>query len=175
MDEQLRRDSKEFTFTLLFGGSASRVFKSAQLKGSELSFQEVEEATTEFFRRFQGIKGVRDKARQYVRGPGAKVVRLPNGARRILVGPKKALTVLINTTVQGGAAIGLKYGMLEAGRRGLFNYIGAQVHDELVAEVPSSEAKEFAKELEESMVVGMEKTFPNMPIGVSTDIGMFWK
>lgn len=175
IDPQLRRDSKEFTFTLLFGGSASLVYKNAALKGSELSFGEVEEATAEFFRRFDGIRQVRKSAREYVRSPGAKVIRLPNGARRVLVGPKKKPTVLINTTVQGGAAIGLKSGMLEAGRRGLFKYIGAQVHDELVAEVPTDEVKDFVTELEESMLKGMNDTFPSMPVSVGTDVGMFWK
>ncbi|KKN10210.1 hypothetical protein LCGC14_1038920 [marine sediment metagenome] len=175
VDEQLRRDSKEFTFTLLFGGSASLVYKSAVLKGSELSFAEVEEATTEFFKRFEGIRQVRKSAREYVRTPGAKVIRLPNGARRVLVGPKKRPTVLINTTVQGGAAIGLKRGMLEAGRRGLFKYIGAQVHDELVAEVPDEEREDFINELEESMIQGMEETFPGIPVSVETNSGMFWK
>jgi DNA polymerase I-like protein with 3'-5' exonuclease and polymerase domains len=117
---------------------------------------------------------MRDKAYKMAETPGPVVIRLPNGTRRILVGYNKRHTVILNTIVQGSAAVGIKYGMLEAARRGLFDYMGGQVHDELVAAVPTRQAKPFGRELEDAMITGMSAVI-DTTVKVETKIGDVWQ
>lgn len=175
--KQMRQDGKAFTFTLLFGGGAYRVWEVARERGSNISLDEVEEATTAFFEKFEGIHRMRRQARELAKRPGPAVVTLPNGARRILVGRNKNLRTLINTTVQGSAAVGLKMGMLEAGRQGLFAHIGGQVHDELVAHLPDDSeetANQFASALEEALVKGMNQVLPTVPVVAESEVERTW-
>jgi DNA polymerase I-like protein with 3'-5' exonuclease and polymerase domains len=82
-------------------------------------------------------------------------------------------TQILNTYIQGSAAAGMKSALMEADRRGLTKYIGATVHDELVAAVPDSEVADFTHELEEAMVAGMAEVI-DVPVAVESAVGKNW-
>ena len=102
-------------------------------------------------------------------------VPLPWGHYRILVGQNRSLPKLLNTQVQGRAAVGLKEALFEAEEDGLIHYIGGLVHDEIVAtSVPNNEAKEYSEYLSAAMIRGMQKVCSNVPILVDADVGEVW-
>jgi DNA polymerase I len=168
-----RRHAKALTFALLFGGSAATLFNHSKMSGGGLTEADSRMMTKKFFDRFKGLKRMRDSAYKMADRPGAVVIRLPNTTRRILVGYNKRHTVILNTIVQGSAAVGIKYGMLEARDAGLTKYLGSTVHDELVAAVPTKEAKEYGRELEEAMLRGMRAVI-DTTVKVETKIGDQW-
>jgi DNA polymerase I-like protein with 3'-5' exonuclease and polymerase domains len=88
---------------------------------------------------------------------------------------KLSPSVILNTTVQGSAAIGMKKAILVAEERGLMEYVGATVHDELVACVPNAMVEEYSKELEEAMLEGMRQTMPGMYAKVEVKSGDYWQ
>lgn len=169
-----RRAAKAASFTLLFGGSAKTLWEYSRRMGAPLTMEQAERVFRQFFTTFEGLRSTRQKAQAAVRDRSSLVIKLPGGARRLLFGDKLSPQVVLNTTVQGTAAIGLKYGLAEAGRRGLDRYIGAVVHDEIVASVPDFMAKEFAAELSESMILGMSNVVA-CPITTEAKIGPNWQ
>lgn len=159
--KDMRKLAKASTFTLLFGGSANRLYSYAQSQGSNIDKAQAFSIRRKFFERFVGLENLIFKARRMADMQRPITIKLPNGAIRTLVGPDKTATRILNTSVQGSAAVGLKYGLLEADRRGLSKYLGTTVHDENVAAVPDAEAEDFAHELESAMVEGMHKVLPH--------------
>jgi DNA polymerase I-like protein with 3'-5' exonuclease and polymerase domains len=106
------------------------------------------------------------------------VVKLvfPAGLRRVMVGPEVTPTRILNNVVQGTAAAGMKYAMVELYDRGLVHgYLGSTVHDELVACVPVDEADTYSHELRECMLVGMARAISGIPTRVSLKVGSHWK
>jgi DNA polymerase-1 len=174
ISKEQRSIAKAMTFLLLFGGGVQRFYEYVKMTGSNITFDQASDIVYRFFTTFTGLKVSRTKAERLASKPGPVFIRLPNGCRRILVGYNKKSTTILNTMVQGAAAVGIKYGMIEADQRGLSNYLGGQIHDELVAAVPSREAKEYGKELQESMIVGMHKVIPSI-VKVEVKIGTTWQ
>ena len=168
-----RRAAKAASFTLLFGGSARTLSEYSKRMGAALTLEQAETVFRRFFEAFQGLRNTRAKAYEMVRDRRALTVKLPGGARRTLFGDKLSPQVLLNTTVQGTAAIGLKHALAEAKRRGLHTMLGAAVHDELVASVPTPYAQTFANELSEAMVIGMSNVVA-CEIKVEAKIGHSW-
>jgi DNA polymerase I-like protein with 3'-5' exonuclease and polymerase domains len=162
------------TFLLIFGGGVQRFYEYVKMSGSNISFDQASDIVYRFFTTFEGLRNIRSRAEKLAMKTGPVFIRLPNGCRRILVGYNKKSTTILNTMVQGTAAVGIKYGILEAGRRGLDKYLGGQVHDELVAAVPNREAKNYGKELEEAMIVGMNKVI-DTTVRVGIKIGDVWQ
>lgn len=159
-----RKLAKALVFTLLFGGSWRRFYDYARRSGSAITEEEAIQLFKAFFTTFQGLWAIRQKAAALCRTRRSCVITLPNGARRVLAGRTMAPTVILNTPVQGTAAVGMKLGLIEAGRRGLDKYIGAVVHDEAVACVPDAEAKEYALEMQDALVTGMASVVKNCPV-----------
>ncbi len=171
-----RKLAKAATFTLLFGGSATGLVRYAKLSGSHLEVEEAQQIVRSFFSSYTGIAAARQRANAAGRQGTPVTLTLPNGARRVLaphLGTVRPSQIL-NTMVQGSAAIGLKYALFEAERRGLTKYLGAAVHDELVATVPEQEAEDYRRELEGAMVVGMAKILGDVPVGVEGKVGTHW-
>jgi DNA polymerase I-like protein with 3'-5' exonuclease and polymerase domains len=170
-----RKNSKAMTFTLLFGGGAYTLYRYAHLNGSNITMDEVNEFISGFFARFKGLDNTKKRAEQMSKAPPV-FIRLPNGWRRILVGRQCTAPRILNTTVQGTAAIGLKRGMILANQRGLVaGYLGSAVHDELVSEVPESQAEEYGRELSQAMIDGMHQTIgEDVIVKTETTIGDFW-
>lgn len=171
-----RKLAKAETFTLLFGGGAPLLHSYAKRQGSNITQDETYSLVSEFFKSFQGLAAMRQRAIALAQTPGPVVIRLPNGLRRILVGANKKMTTILNTTVQGTAAVGLKYGLLEAESRGLVkDYMGATVHDEVVSLVPNKEAEEYSKELADAMETGMRRVLTAVPVKTSIGVGDWWQ
>jgi DNA polymerase-1 len=172
--KEQRKHAKALTFTLLFGGGAGTLYQHSRMTGGSISEADARTMSSKFFGRFDGLRKMRDKAYKMADKDGPAIIRLPNGTRRILVGYNKRHTTILNSLVQGSAAVGLKYGLLEAHKQGLSKWIGGTVHDEIIAAVPNKEAKTFAKELEQAMVTGMQNVI-DTTVRVESKIGSVWQ
>jgi DNA polymerase-1 len=174
IEKAQRRNAKAEVFTLIFGGGRARVYGQAREMGSPISIEEATEIYHAFFNRFQGLRAMKNIAVAKARNNKVNVVKMPSGLRRVLVGTQNRPTVILNSTIQGFAAAGLKQGILEAGKQGLMEYVGAQVHDELVGWVEDKYAVDYGQALSAAMVKGMNLY---MPTGVKAEakIADTWK
>lgn len=175
-DDTWKNLAKGLTFTMLFGGGWETFQISARRAGVELSEKECLKIFDDFFRSYPGMANLKKRAQVWAqRAKAGKpiVLRLPTGLKRVLFGWKAKPSRIMNTLIQGGAAAGMKFGMLEAYRRGLGDYLILSVHDELVACVPDKQAKDYARELMESMNVGYE-TIMDVPSVCKFSIGDYW-
>lgn len=174
VDKRQRKLAKAAVFTLLFGGSAKRLYEYARQSGSHITYEEAEDIFYRFFRAFQGLLQMRKTAYGMSKNRRVSVITLPLGARRVLAGAKNSGPVILNTPVQGTAAVGMKLGLIEAGRRGLDRYLGAVVHDEAVSCVPRREAEEYGRELQECLEAGMRKILTVCPVKTEAKIDDAW-
>lgn len=174
VSKEQRNASKAMTFLLIFGGGVDKLYNYMRLSGSTMTYDEVSKMFDAFFIAFPGLMVMRQRA--YAMSQNQRVIqlRLPNGAKRLLVGMKKAPTVILNTMVQGTAAIGIKRALQLCYERGLINYIGAAVHDEIVALVPNAEVEKFEEDLMKAMVDGMNEIVPNMYCKAEVKHGEQW-
>jgi len=168
-----RKLAKAMVFLLLFGGGVQGFYNYVKMSGGEIDYDEAAEYVQKFFSTFAGLKVMREKAELKSQQYRPTIIRLPNGARRILVGYNKRSTTILNTMVQGTAAVGIKYGMLEAHKAGLTKYMGGQVHDEIVSAVPTKEAKEYGEEMKKALIKGMKKVLPTT-VKAEVKIGKVW-
>jgi len=169
-----RRASKAMTFLLLFGGGASKLYQYIHGQGSNVTMEDVNKMFNDFFSSFAGLAAMRKRAYATAKNRGVVSLQLPNGAKRVLVGMKKSPPVILNTLVQGTAAIGMKRALQLCYDRGLTKYIGATVHDEIVATVPLNEVVEFKRELSEAMIDGMVDIMPEMYTRVEVKDDEYW-
>lgn len=170
-----RRRAKSLTFALLYDGDASTLYHHSRTEGGSLTFKDAVELERAFFNQYRLLAAMRAQARRIAATRRMTIIRLPNGLRRILVGEQNRAATIINTMVQGSAAVGLKYAIYEAYKHGLVeNYLGAAVHDELVATVPAEHAEEYARELEICMLSGMGRILKHT-VRVERKIGDFWQ
>lgn len=174
IDRELRRTAKAANFTLLFCGGVKRFWQSCVAGGSKMSLQEARTFVDEYLRLYEGIDRMRNAAfRQAERGTAE--LNFPTGLRRVLVGPEVTPTRIVNNIVQGTAAAGLKYGLLEMWDRGMVRgYLGATVHDENVACVPKRIAPDYKAQMEEAMVLGMNQAITGIPTRVHAKIDTHW-
>ncbi len=170
-----RKMAKAMVFTLLFGGSPRVLYEYARRSGSHITEEEAEDLFVRFFTAFSGLRQMRQKAYAINRNRRVAVITLPNGARRILAGRTNSPPHILNTPVQGTAAVGLKYGLIYALERGLDKYLGAVVHDETVSCVPDREAEDYAQEMSECLVRGMEQVVTKCPVKTEVKIGEVWQ
>lgn len=170
-----RRTAKAATFTLLFGGGPGVLYKYSRNSGSNMTEDDAREIFTKFFLAFDGLHTMRKRAYGMSQNRRVVTIQLPNTAKRLLVGRNVSGPRIMNTAVQGSAAVGIKYALLEADRMGLTKYIGATVHDEIVAAVPDGEVEEYKKQLEEAMIIGMKKLFPEINVKVEVKDGFYWQ
>lgn len=170
----MRRAAKAATFTLLFGGSHHRLYTSARSMGSEMTEDEAYDIFTKFFQVFEGLRRIRERA-MGMSQRRVVTIQFPNSAKRVLVGRNVTPARILNTAVQGPAAIGMKYALLEAKKNGIMQYIGATVHDELVATVSDNLVEDVKVQLEKSMIDGMHRAFPDMLVKVEVKCGKHWQ
>ena len=159
-----RKLAKAMVFTLLFGGSYKVFYNYARRSGSKMTEEEALELFRAFFTAFEGLWHMRQHAYALCRHKRMAMITLPNTARRMLFGAKMKPTIILNTPVQGTAAVGMKLGLIEAHRRGLSKYLGAVVHDESVSTVPNQEARDYANEMQDSLIYGMSKVVKNVKV-----------
>ncbi len=158
--KEQRRKAKAAAFALLYCGGVNRLFNQARQDGSPITMEEAGEIFHSFFSRFKGLWDFRQTAIARAKRNPVNTIRMPSTLRRVLVGRDNRPSVILNNAVQGFAAAGIKQGIRIAGERGLMKYVGAQVHDELVAAVPDNEWEEYSVELQRAMLEGMALYLP---------------
>jgi DNA polymerase-1 len=172
---EVRRIAKSGNFVFLFGGGVKRFHEACLAGGSTMSRGEARQLMDWYLRRYPGISKMRDLA--FRKADSGKVkLDFPTGLRRVMVGPEVTPTRILNNVVQGTAAAGMKYAMLELYRRGLVHgYLGATIHDELVSNVPIEEADEYQAEMVDAMIVGMERAIRGIPTRAGVKRGSHWR
>jgi DNA polymerase-1 len=176
IDDTIKRTSKAIVFTKLFGGGWRTAYKYARNQGARITPEQMKDVFYRFDTSFPTFaQVVRDAYYRAERSSqsGRIQLTLPTGLVRMLLGKDVRGPKILNTGVQGGAAAMLKYALIECHRRGLTEFLGATVHDELVAHVPERLAREFAQELQEAMLVGAARVIPTK-VTVETSIGSYW-
>lgn len=173
----LRRTAKAATFAMLFAGGIRSIIATARKEGVELSQEEAKFVLKSFFRNFpqaaKYIDEIRLKADYYQDRGLSYTLRLPNGPIRSMYGVDVTASRLVNTLVQGTAAIGIKASMRECLKAGIAQYIVATVHDEIVLDVPSEEAGKISAILEDCMKRGMKSIIGIEP-KVETAYDSYW-
>lgn len=179
VDDNLKKLAKGLTFTMLFGGAWETFQLHARQAGTDLSDQECQKIFKDFFNAYPGMRDLKKTATRMCynhRNSGRPLeLRLPTGLKRLLVGWKIKPSVLMNTLIQGGAAAGMKFALLEAHRRGLTDYLSLTVHDELVAAwVPNKMAEEYGHELVEVLNFGLSQVMADVPSEAVYKVGDYW-
>ena len=173
--DKQRKNAKAIVFTWLFGGGINGMVAYARRDGSDVTHEEMTQLVRRMEGRFEGVTRMRTQAYQLADRRGPISIRLPNGHRRVLVGNKVRGTTILNTAVQGTAAVGLKHALLVAEERGLTEYIGGTIHDEIVASgVPKADGEEYGRELERAMLDGMANVI-SAPVKVEVKRGDYWE
>ena len=156
------------------------VVRQAAKEGTKLDVEVARKMLDGLRSRFTGVnkyhQAADQKARQCRQRNMILDIPLPWGHKRQLFPNMQTPSRITNTKVQGTAAIGLKNAFFEIEKAGLLDYVGATVHDEIVAPfVPENEAIEYAQALKEAMIRGMEEVCPSVPVLVETKIGPHWQ
>jgi DNA polymerase I-like protein with 3'-5' exonuclease and polymerase domains len=173
--EEMKQLAKGLTFTVLFGGEYPSFHAYAQRAGYDLSMQEAAAIFARFFKKFSGMAALKAMAKEKARMGATRPItlRLPTGLKRVLIGWKASPSRIMNTLIQGGAAAGLKFAVLEAHRRGLTDHLCAPIHDELLGCVPNKMEPDFKVELAEAMMEGM-KQVTDVPCPAVAKSGDYW-
>ena len=172
-----RRDAKGFVFTWLYAGWIQGIMASATLAGRVVATEDAENYLRYMAQRFPKVGVFHNRAQALIAQRRQVVpIHLPWGHQRQLLRRAQSPQKLVNTLIQGTAAVGMKESLFEADKRGLIKYMGGVIHDEFVCtSVPANEAEELGKGLTEAMIVGMEKVCDTVPIAVDVDIVDAWK
>lgn len=172
-----RQIAKAMSFTLLFGGGAETFRAYATARGSSITLEMAELAVERFFERFEGIAEMRQKAIWKAQNMRSVVLVYPTGLKRVLFNETLRSSIILNNIVQGTAAAGLKYGLLEVYRRGYGRYICAVVHDEIVYTAPLGQIIEVRDAIETAMISGMQQALVDsvaVPVEVESEYGTSW-
>ncbi|MDE2334707.1 MAG: DNA polymerase I [Rhodospirillales bacterium] len=176
MDPMTRRRAKAINFGIIYGISA---FGLARQLGIEPG--EARAYIDAYFKRYPGIRGYMDAAREEARNKG--YVLTPFGRRCWIPGildknPARrayAERQAINAPLQGGAADIIKRAMVKLPRAlseaGLSAQMLLQVHDELLFETPEDEAHRLAALAREVME---SAATISVPLVVETGHGHNW-
>lgn len=178
-----RQVAKSATFHLIFGGGWSGLIEYAMQYGVRLTEFESKEIVETFFSTFEGLRSMKYRAvaaiakakdnASYGGYTATFTLKLPTGLKRVLLGPTLKPTVLLNTSVQGTAAAILKNALIVCQERGLDRYIGAVIHDEILATVPTAYAPEYTAELVQAMIEGGRRVM-STPVKAEGKYGEYW-
>ena len=174
--EEMRRSAKTINFGLMYGMGPINL--SRQLN---ISFREAQSFIDAYFKQFPSIeafmKGCIDKARiagysETILGRRRYLPELTSENRQVR---EAAERTALNTPIQGSAADIIKIAMVRIHRELPDRFPGAkmllQVHDELVFEVPQSQADEF-KLWAQAMMSGAYAL--DVPLKVDAGVGINW-
>jgi len=171
-----RSRAKTINFGVLYGMGAHRL--SNELK---IPFKEAKKFIDDYFDRFPKIREYIDTIKEQARKHGWVSTIL--GRRRNLPQINSANRqqrenserMALNTPIQGSAADLIKVAMLAVDKKLAEDFPQArmilQVHDELVFEVPASQAEDLGRAVSELMEQAMEL---KVPIKVDFGIGANW-
>ena len=164
---------KAGTFTFIFAGGAFTAAAQARDGGADISHDQMKKVYNDFFVRYPDMWDAVTKARAIQQRGGSVTLTMPTGLKRQVAGEHLKATRILNTLIQGTAAAGLKFGLLDLQERGEDLWLGATVHDELVACVPEPDAVDYGKSIEAGMIRGMAQAI-NAPIKVGVGVGDYW-
>ena len=177
--KQDRQYGKAVNFGLLYGQTAGGLVDYAKATyGLTLTEEEAARFRARFFDAYKGLRRWHAEAHNMA-DRGAGEVRTRCGRRRLLPQGDKAnwqrFTGLVNTSVQGSCADGLKLAMIDLSKRlPAGAAIVSTIHDELIVEASESCAEEIKRVVESCMVEKMSEIFPEVPIKVDVKICKNW-
>lgn len=172
-----RQVAKAATFTALFAGGVEGVRRAALMFGVNLSHDRAAEVLSRWYKTFPTVKSKIDNLRRKLTTFRAKnlpykVTILNGGPIRYLIDDKITPSTVINTIVQGTAAVGLKRSMRRLWERFGMDLV-ATVHDEVVLDVPFERADETAVEAAQIMQHEMSRIL-NFNVKVKFRVSRTW-
>jgi len=183
--EEERTLAKGASFTLLFGGGWERIQDYAYENGTPLHSTEARAIFDGFFGAYRGLYRMREEAKRIAGTRQQYWLKQPHGLARLLTGRDLVYTRILNNTVQGTAAVGLKNGILKITKRypEILKYAFSTVHDELDWIIPEDEVDEVTRKIEECMVEGMVEILAedsgldpsDIPVKVGITVGDVWE
>lgn len=173
-----RQAAKAVNFGLIYGlGPDKLVIYSLSNYGVSITPKQATQFIERYFSRYHGIKSWQERTLRD--GKRLHMARTLGGRLRYL-DPEKAHNEFLNTPVQGTGADGLKTSLRNV-YFALKKYDGAakmvhMVHDEIVVEADDDPELIAAvkKDVETSMVRGIQPLLPNVPVVVEADVGASW-
>ena len=173
---ELRRRAKVINFGILYGMSPFGLSRELGIGG-----REARGYIDQYFRRYPGVHRYIEELKEQARRDGCvqtilgrrRVLRDINSRNKVL--REAAERMAINTPIQGSAADIIKLAMIRVDREFRHGRMRAglvlQVHDELIAEAPASEAPEVERRLKDSMEGAASLS---VPLTVSVSSGKHW-
>lgn len=145
-----RKTTKNYLYSLLFGGGIAKMAKVAGVSYSEMKRHD---------RKFSRDLGVMHDWRKKVINDAKEISKLglqpytmtKLGGRRLYTQPGKEYQ-LVNYQIQGTATEYLQESALRAKREGLFDYMRLFIHDEILSVVPRDEAVEYGEAMQRCMM-----------------------
>ena len=172
--KEQRQLGKPITYTWTFAGGVPGVNLALAKEGLSMDPMEIRGVLDKLNFRYPGMHAMHEAARAMAKGRPTTTIRLPAGHKRVLVGGNVRAQVMVNTVIQGTAAVGLKYALLEALREGIAEQLSAVVHDSFLATgVPNEDAAEVGRLMQMCMVRGMAEVC-DVPVPVDMEIADRW-
>jgi DNA polymerase-1 len=171
-----RRRAKTVNFGLMYGQGAQHLARS-----TGMTVEEAGEFISRYFRRFEGVKRLRERVIGRAREEGrvetilGRVRYVPEINSDDVAARRGAERQAFNTAVQGSAADLIKKAMIDIhrdlGERGLRSRMLLQIHDELLFEAPPDEMEKLRELVVGRMQGAMEL---KVPLVVDTGVGDNW-
>ncbi len=172
-----RKLAKAINFGFLFGMGATRFAQYAESSyGLSLSLEQAQAAKEDFHRMFPGIAAWHEQTKRLSKSRHEVVVRTATGRVKRFPPQQVSFSAALNIPVQGTAAEGFKYALIELHRelpslraRGILC-----VHDEFIAEAPQDAASAARDVVVRCMERGMARVLPDVPVAVEARIAQSW-
>lgn len=170
-----RQVAKSANFGLLYGAGAEGLRRYAASNKVFMTYEDAVRIRGVFFDIFPGIRKWHRQAYNLVRDGYKKstVITMPNGFRRVLAGIDFKPSSILNTQVQGSAAVGIKQALRQMRQWEMDEYLVSAVHDEIVAYCPANIAEQYAEAMQLCMVDGMS-SIVQCPVRTETTISPYW-
>lgn len=162
-----RQVAKSLNFGIIYGITAYGIQKNLRKSGLDITLEEAGLYRLEFLNSYPKVKELQDALLKadYIRTLGGRRWR----------GSSLSMTQRLNLPIQGSAAEGLKeaLALLVDNIRNTWKLVSI-VHDEILLEVPESDADEARQMLEDYMIIGMKKIIKEIPISVDSLVSGNW-
>jgi DNA polymerase-1 len=166
-----RQSAKAVNFGLIYSmGARGLAAYAEQTYGVEMTLAEAEQFRTRYFQAYTGVAAWHNQ----VRNAKPTMVRtLSNRLRRVAEG---SLAQALNSPVQGTGADILKQALvlLFPALRSLGGLIVGVVHDEILVEVPITQAHAAAKVVAQAMEQAASEFLPDVPCPVDARVAGSW-
>ena len=171
----MRQQSKACTFIWLFDGGIPGIVDWAFINHIDgVTGGVASEMLLGMRQRFLKVNKFHQACRAMASQKGVVRVGLPWGHERQFYGSKLS-TQIANTFIQGTAAVIMKQALLDLRRKGLLQYLGLTVHDEVVSTcVPEDIAWEYAQAVKQQMEESGMSICHRVPIVAEATVGDTW-